>query len=343
MQRPESYQGNHPYIFVSYAHQDTQRVLPIISRLLEDGHRVWYDNDIRIEENWDDFLAKKIISCSLFLSFVSKPYVLSENCIDELRFAEGKKKSKVLVYLEEAELPLGLQMRIGTQQAVLWYNYPDKAQAYAKLYDLEDVQRTRLSPNAHLTADELYARANELRKTATAESVTEAFASMRLAAELGHPKAMTDVAIDYHYGHYTEKNIKKALHWYQQAAQEGEADAMFYLAQLYLDGDEVPQNTEEALHWFHLAVKHGHEEAILALGDIYREGKIGPPDLTAAIDWYMKLATVPHRPRTSDCQHYLGVCYDQLGDYDAARHWYTKAMQNGDAYSILCLHRLDGQ
>ena len=34
-----AYQGNDPYIFISYAHRDSERVLPIVDRLLNEGFR----------------------------------------------------------------------------------------------------------------------------------------------------------------------------------------------------------------------------------------------------------------------------------------------------------------
>lgn len=43
---PVAYKGTDPYIFISYAHKDSDIVLPIISRLQKDGYRVWYDEGI---------------------------------------------------------------------------------------------------------------------------------------------------------------------------------------------------------------------------------------------------------------------------------------------------------
>ena len=37
-----AYEGQEPYIFISYAHKDSNTVLPIIQGLQERGFRVWY-------------------------------------------------------------------------------------------------------------------------------------------------------------------------------------------------------------------------------------------------------------------------------------------------------------
>ena len=40
------YRGEKPYIFVSYAHVDSETVLPIAEELHKRGYRVWYDEGI---------------------------------------------------------------------------------------------------------------------------------------------------------------------------------------------------------------------------------------------------------------------------------------------------------
>lgn len=35
-----------PYIFISYAHRDSAKVINIIRRLMKDGYNVWYDEGI---------------------------------------------------------------------------------------------------------------------------------------------------------------------------------------------------------------------------------------------------------------------------------------------------------
>lgn len=38
--------GSDPYVFVSYSHQDSEKVFPIIKQLHEKGYRIWYDEGI---------------------------------------------------------------------------------------------------------------------------------------------------------------------------------------------------------------------------------------------------------------------------------------------------------
>ena len=38
-----AYEGDEPYIFVSYAHEDASKVFPELKRFHDDGINIWYD------------------------------------------------------------------------------------------------------------------------------------------------------------------------------------------------------------------------------------------------------------------------------------------------------------
>lgn len=42
-----AYKGKEKYIFVSYAHKDSAKVLPIIENMQHAGYRIWYDTGIK--------------------------------------------------------------------------------------------------------------------------------------------------------------------------------------------------------------------------------------------------------------------------------------------------------
>ena len=63
---PIAYKGNQPYIFISYAHKDSDSVLPIIARLQKEGYRVWYDEEIVAGSNWDVYISEHLDHSSTF-------------------------------------------------------------------------------------------------------------------------------------------------------------------------------------------------------------------------------------------------------------------------------------
>ncbi len=118
---PIPYEGNEKYIFISYSHRDTERVLPIIDRLILEGYRVWYDDGISPGTEWPEVIAQHLDGCELFISFISNSYMDSFNCKREIDFAVRKRKRFLVVYLEETQLPLGVELQISTVQSVNYH------------------------------------------------------------------------------------------------------------------------------------------------------------------------------------------------------------------------------
>ncbi|HAL02009.1 MAG TPA: hypothetical protein DCP07_01490 [Lachnospiraceae bacterium] len=130
---------NNNYIFVSYAHRDSEKVVHIINLLSNHGYNIWYDDGIDPGTEWDENIARHIVDCSYFIAFVSKNYLESKNCKDELNYARDCEKKQLLVYLEEVELPIGMAMRMNRLQAIWWCKYEDESAALDKLLGAKDI------------------------------------------------------------------------------------------------------------------------------------------------------------------------------------------------------------
>ena len=130
---PVAYKGDQPYIFISYAHKDSDVVLPIISRLQQDGYRVWHDEGIAPGSNWDVYISEHLDQCSNVLGFLSKSYVKSQNCRDELALTRLKGKPMNLVYIDDVQLSSGLKMRYGRIQALFLQSMSEN-EFFEKLY-----------------------------------------------------------------------------------------------------------------------------------------------------------------------------------------------------------------
>ena len=59
----ETYEGNEPYVFVSYSHKDSDRVQPLIQELKERGFRIWYDAEIEAGSEWPEYIARRLLNC----------------------------------------------------------------------------------------------------------------------------------------------------------------------------------------------------------------------------------------------------------------------------------------
>jgi hypothetical protein len=56
----EAYKGTDPYVFVSYAHKDLDKVFPIISEFHKAGFPIWYDEGIKITERYLPVIAHHV-------------------------------------------------------------------------------------------------------------------------------------------------------------------------------------------------------------------------------------------------------------------------------------------
>jgi predicted nucleotide-binding protein len=102
-----------PYLFVSYAHEDVDRVRPLVEavkiQLITNGVRadVWMDTlDLKPGEAWDATIARALEASCGFLFFVS-PYSLKSEWIRKELEVAAKDEDRLLipVILSEAALP----------------------------------------------------------------------------------------------------------------------------------------------------------------------------------------------------------------------------------------------
>ena len=153
MAKVQPYEGEKPYIFISYAHKDDSAVHSIISRMHSDGFRVWYDRGVHPGTEWDEMIAAKVKSCDYFIAFLSGSYLDSDNCKDELNFARDLDKKRLLVYLEDVTLPLGMQMRLNRLQALFRHKYSVEDEFFAELYKADGIEDFKSNPSLPATPE----------------------------------------------------------------------------------------------------------------------------------------------------------------------------------------------
>lgn len=128
-----AYEGDEPYIFVSYAHDDHPHVYREIQWLHQQGFNLWYDEGISPGSEWHSELARSIENSSLFLYFITPKSVKSDHCQREVHFAIDRKIPLLAVHLEPTKLPPGLNLSLGSTQAIMRYELTDQ-QYRAKLF-----------------------------------------------------------------------------------------------------------------------------------------------------------------------------------------------------------------
>ena len=118
-----SYEGNEPYIFISYSHRDSQEVYRILKMIDREKFRFWYDDTMEIGEDFREELRVRIENCSAFLLFLSNSALQSKYCGMEIITAYKNNKKIYPIYLsDDVEIPPALKMILENLQHVKGVN-----------------------------------------------------------------------------------------------------------------------------------------------------------------------------------------------------------------------------
>ena len=140
--KPVAYTGTDKYIFMSYSHRDADKVYPLIHEMISNGFRVWYDEGIEPGAGWDDNVAVHIENSEMIIAVLSRNYLESDNCRDELNFARDLGKKTILVYIEKTELPAGMRLRFNRLFALHQYELKHD-DFYRKLNSVKEIHAVR--------------------------------------------------------------------------------------------------------------------------------------------------------------------------------------------------------
>ncbi len=322
METPTPYKGKEPYVFISYAHKDKTAVFPVISRMQAAGYRVWFDKGIDPGSEWDEMIARHVEGCGCFIAFLSKNYLASSNCKDELNYARDLEKNRLLVYLEDVTLPAGMAMRLNRLQAIFMHRYEKENEFYETLFSAQGLETCRgegAAPQKRgktkydepsepaLSAEEAYRKGEAYTYGRDVpQDYATAVKYYRIAADQGHAKAQSYLGICYETGKGVPQNYGEALKYYRIAADQGDTLAQTCLGLCYEFGKGVPQNYGEALKYYRMAADLGNTTALIDLGRCYELGKGMPANRRKAIEYY-RLAAKKGNPRAITELKRLGV------------------------------------
>jgi len=121
--KPVAYEGKEKYIFISYAHKDSDLVMRIMSALQAEGYRIWYDDGIIPGSEWPENIAMHLNDAAMVIAMISPNSMASHNCRREINFALSKQKPFLSVVLDPTEMSLGMEMQLSAQNIIMRHNY----------------------------------------------------------------------------------------------------------------------------------------------------------------------------------------------------------------------------
>ena len=132
---------NKNYIYISSSSADSKKIRPVIKKLEKNGFKVVLSTGAECKEGKK--MSVLIKKCDLFLAFISSNYVKDEDCLDQLHYARNKtvEEDRLLIYIDEVDLPDNLEMRYGRFQAIYMCKYKKIGDFFQKLYSTEKLKK----------------------------------------------------------------------------------------------------------------------------------------------------------------------------------------------------------
>lgn len=139
--------NNMPKVFVSYSRQDKKEVLEFVGLFRANGIDVWMDeSSINASSVWAEQIVKAIDDCDLFVLFLSRSSVASENVSKELGYAGGTNKKILPVKIEDTEIPAAMLYHLNTIHFIEKKHVPTEKVLQHVLTALGDSVRQAIVP-----------------------------------------------------------------------------------------------------------------------------------------------------------------------------------------------------
>ena len=356
------YEGNSPYLFISYAHRNTDTVVPIVEELVDRGFRVWYDAGIEAGTEWPEYIADHLRRSATCICFVSEEFLSSQNCTRELGFATKIGNPPFIVYLGEPKLSLGMQMRLGTMQAIYldrhstmesFINELVRAECIKKCHadaGREDYYSDAIIEAKTLHQKKKYAAAREILESAAKSGNADAeyLYALCILDENAENRTDTDhdIALDHllraarsgnidaqyiltqKFDETEYEQLGKSKHeLLKAAAVGGNADAMYMFSYEFAKSGEYLSET--ALYWTERAAENGNIKAINALSK-NRKTEHGR-------EWLRRAAGMGYAQAQFELsREYLTGEHFEKSD-ELSLEWCRIAAENGHSYALFYL------
>ena len=109
----------------------------------------------------------------------------------------------------------------------------------------------------------------------------KAFHATHRSAQQGDQSAAAELAYFYRAGIGTERDLEKAVYWYERAGERG----WFWLGRMYAEGHDVPMDADRGAAYYLKAAEAGDVLAMYSLGCLHVERKVSAPDVVEAYVW----------------------------------------------------------
>ena len=130
-----AYQGNKPYIFLSFAHIDRELADYVVDYLQKYNFNVWFDKEIPSGTRWEEVIANKIENCWMMVFLATQNSLASEWCGKELGFANAEGKKFINVVIGNPTFPAWFKLSYSSYQFLYEEKFPNRKAMLEKLVE----------------------------------------------------------------------------------------------------------------------------------------------------------------------------------------------------------------
>lgn len=321
------YDGDKPYIFVSYSHQDIERVVSLIRKLQSLGFRIWYDSGVPAGTEWREVIARKLKNSKCVLALLSKDATQSRDFKLELNYAYYLELPILVAYLDKCTPTPGVEILVVSQQCIKQEFCENDDDLLAEIARAQILSSCRdETPDVKSVSPPSSAPLPEIDDSTPTQNIDE----LLQKAETENPEAQLKLGLAYMHGTGVAQNYTEAANWLRKSAEQGLSQAQFFLGFCYDLGRGVTQNNAEAFKWYQKAAEQGNPWGQCAMGICYEYGSGVDQDWDNAARWYR--AAAEHGNATA--QEQMAKCYREgLGvpiDKAEADRWQKLYDENPD-------------
>jgi hypothetical protein len=147
-------------------------------------------------------------------------------------------------------------------------------------------------------------------------------------AEQGDVNSQWDLCWEY----YESGDDEKQLYWARKAAENGHPRALWRLGDLYEWGDcGLQRDLQKAIEYYQLAANAGDASGYYSLADSYYMGHVSGKGWSDALELFKKSESIKSKAQTQEriarCYYYGDTRNNNVGsDIQQAIEWYEKAI-----------------
>lgn len=148
------YEGQEPYLFLSYCHANEAELYPLFEQLSLEGFRVWYDDGNHGGDDWLVNIENHVENCRAMIAFISEASGMSHNCRAEVVYATQLKKTILPIHIDNAMLPKGLRMQLSSMHSLKRSDFATDKALMTKMLETEAVKACHTGKPIPLRTDD---------------------------------------------------------------------------------------------------------------------------------------------------------------------------------------------